>query len=127
MKWRKLGRIFQPDGNYPWMRSHAANPTAEHRGGDLFRVYFSSRDEHNRSSIAWLELDLRRPLEVLRLAERPVVTPGGPGAFDDSGASMGCLVAAPGGARHLYYLGWNLGVTVPWRNSIGLAIAANAD
>jgi hypothetical protein len=26
------------------------------------------------------------------------------------------------GKRYLYYLGWNLGVTVPWRNSIGLAI-----
>jgi hypothetical protein len=127
MRWRKLGRIFQPDGNYPWMRSHAANPVAEHRGADVFRVYFSSRDERNRSSIAWLEIDLRRPLEVLRLAEQPVIAPGTTGAFDDSGASMGCLVAAPGGARHLYYLGWNLGVTVPWRNSIGLAISARAD
>jgi hypothetical protein len=127
MRWRKIGRIFQPRGELPWMRSHAANPAAEHRGGDLFRVYFSSRDGHNRSSIAWLEVDLRRPLDVLRVAEQPVVAPGAPGTFDDSGASMGCLIAAPGGARYLYYLGWNLGVTVPWRNSIGLAVSANAD
>ena len=76
------------------MRSHAANPVAEHRGGDVFRVYFSSRDEHNRSSIAWLEVDLRRPLEVLRVAEQPVVVPGPAGTFDDSGASMGCPVRA---------------------------------
>ena len=127
MKWRKLGRIFQPENNQPWMRSHAANPVAEHRGAELFRIYFGSRDERNRTSIGWLEVDLRRPTQVLRIASRPVVAPGTAGAFDDSGTSMGCLATAPGGARYLYYVGWNLGVTVPWRNSIGLAISAAPD
>ena len=127
MKWRKLGRIFQPENNQPWMRSHAANPVAEHRGGDAFRVYFGSRDDHNRTSIGWLEIDLRRPMQVVRLATQPVLGPGAAGAFDDSGTSMGCLVAAPGGVRYLYYVGWNVAVTVPWRNSIGLAISAGSD
>ena len=27
------------------MRTHAANPFAEHRAGDRFRVYFSTRDD----------------------------------------------------------------------------------
>jgi len=127
MEWRKLGAIFRPDNHHPWMRSHASNPVAEHRGGDLFRIYFGSRDERNRSSIGWVEIDLRRPGQVLRVAERAVVAPGAAGSFDDSGASMGCLVARPDGSRLLYYLGWNLGVTVPWRNSIGLAISPGAD
>jgi len=127
MKWRKLGPIFQPDNRFPWMRSHAANPVAEHRGGDVFRIYFSSRDERNRSSIGWVEIDLRRPAQALRLAQTPVVEPGFAGGFDDSGTSMGCLVTRPDGARLLFYVGWNLGVTVPWRNSIGLALSADAD
>lgn len=109
------------------MRTHASNPVAEHRDGDLFRIYFSSRDERNRSSIAWIEIDLRRPANVLRVADQPLVVPGEAGSFDDSGASMGCLVAMPDGRRFLYYVGWNLAVTVPWRNSIGLAIAVHAD
>jgi hypothetical protein len=123
VKWRKLGPIFQPDGHYSWMRTHAANPVAEHRGADVFRIYFSSRDERNRSSVAWLEIDLRRPAQVLRLGERPVLEPGPAGAFDDSGVSMGCLVAHPGGARFLYYVGWHLETNVPWRNRIGLAVS----
>jgi hypothetical protein len=32
-----------------------------------------------------------------------------------------------GSCRYLYYLGWNLGVTVPWRNSIGLTVSESPD
>jgi hypothetical protein len=94
-----------------------ALPLDDHR----VRVYFSSRDAQKRSSIAWFEIDLERPAELLRMAERPVLEPGEPGLFDDSGTSLGCLVRHQGQLL-LYYVGWNLGVTVPWRNSVGLAI-----
>jgi hypothetical protein len=123
MKWRKLGQVFEPAGDLPWMRSHAANPVAEHRGGDRYRVYFGGRDEHNRSSIGWVEVDLRRPREILARAEHPVLAPGPAGSFDDSGVSMGCLATVPDGRRLLFYLGWNLGADVPWRNRIGLAVS----
>lgn len=123
MRWRKLGLVFCPVDVHDWMRSHAANTVAEHVEGDLFRVYFSTRGENNRSSVGWVDIDLRDPLTVVRVADTPVIGPGRVGTFDDSGASMGCLLRR-GDARYLYYLGWNLGVTVPWRNSIGLAISA---
>ena len=123
LRWHKLGLVFCPDGNFPWMVSHAANPVAEHLGDDRFRVYFSCRDRENRSSIGHVEIDISNPGRILVISEHPVVVPGSAGLFDDSGASMGCL-ARHGSARYLYYLGWNLGTTVPWRNSIGLAISA---
>jgi hypothetical protein len=125
VSWRKLGRVFCPENRRGWMRSHASNPAAEFVGGDVWRVYFSSRDSANRSSVGWVEVDLRRPSEILRISARPVVSPGPAGAFDDSGASMSCLVR-DGGRTMLYYLGWNLGVTVPWRNSIGLAVRGSS-
>lgn len=102
------------------MISHASNPVAEQRGNGLLRVYFSSRDQNNRSSIGWVEIDIREPHKILSLSEKPVLGPGEIGTFNDSGSSMGCLVQK-GDTQFLYYLGWNLGVTVPWRNSIGLA------
>jgi predicted GH43/DUF377 family glycosyl hydrolase len=123
MHWSKLGQVFCPDRVHPWMRSHAANAVAEHRQGDEFRIYFSCRDADNQSSVGWVDVDLDNPTRVIRVAEEPVIGPGRIGAFDDSGASMGWLVRE-GDRRYLYYLGWNLGVTVPWRNSIGLAISA---
>ena len=120
--WRKLGRVFVPDGSRPWMLTHAANPVAEPLGGDDVRVYFGARDADNRAHIGFVDVRLTPAgATVLRVAEEPVVAPGPPGTFDDSGTSMGCLVR-DGDRALLFYLGWNLGVTVPWRNSIGLAV-----
>jgi hypothetical protein len=124
MKWRKLGRVFCPGGEKTWMRSHASNPTAVQIDGDLYRVYFSTRDALNRSSITWVEIDVGRPNSVVRIAEKPVLNPGELGCFDDSGCSIGSLVRK-GGKLLLYYMGWNLCVTVPWRNAIGLAVSSD--
>ena len=126
MKWTKLGMLFCPDRRYSWMRTHAANPVAEWRGGDLFRVYFSSRDDHKRAHIGYVDVDIKNPTEILSVSQEPILVPGVTGLFDDSGVSIGCIVPHQG-RRYLYYLGWNLGVTVPWRNSIGLAISEGVD
>jgi hypothetical protein len=121
MKWRKLGRVFVPAGTTDWMRTHAAVPTAEHLEGDVFRVYFSSRDEANRAHTGYVVIDISRPRDVLEVSSSPVLSPGALGGFDDSGA-MGSWLASHQGRTLLYYIGWNLGVTVPFRNAIGVAV-----
>src|ERR1044072_1537387 len=121
IKWQKLGRFFATDKNHPWMLSHAANPVAEHLYDDVFRLYFSCRDAESRSHIGFAEVNLKPPFQVLAIAEEPLLAPGEVGTFDDSEVSLSCIKQIDG-TKYLYYLGWNLGVTVPWRNSIGLAI-----
>jgi hypothetical protein len=120
VKWKKLGQVFCSVNNFPWMISHATNPVAEHVEQSVYRVYFSCRDAENRSHIASLEFNIHS-LEICAISENPVLRPGPIGGFDDSGVSMSCLAYKQDDAL-LYYVGWNLGVTVPWRNSIGLAI-----
>jgi len=122
VRWRKLGLVYAPDGRRPWARSHAANPVAEPIGGDLFRIYFSTRDDRNRSSIGFIEIDIGQPQRVLREAEEPILGPGELAMFDDSGVSIGCIVPA-GRRRLLYYMGWHLTVAVPWQNALGLAVS----
>src|SRR5262249_8307860 len=122
MKWRKLGRIYAPDGSRPWGRSHAANPVPERVAGDRFRIYFSTRDGENRSSISWIECSLNEPAPNLSEADQPVLAPGELGMFDDSGCSIGCLLPV-GEKRFLYYMGWHLTVRVPWQNALGLAVS----
>jgi hypothetical protein len=121
MRWRKLGHLWAPDGSREWMLTHAANPVVESIEGDLARIYFAGRDARQRSHIGSVEIELRPPFWVARSSVEPVLAPGAVGAFDDSGVVPACVVQV-GQRTLLYYLGWNLGVTVPWRNSIGLAI-----
>lgn len=121
MRWEKLGLVYSPNREHPWMVSHASNPVADPLWDDRFRIYFSTRDNGNRSSVGYVEIRLDRPQDILRVSERPMLSPGKRGCFDDSGVSIGCLITA-GNAKRLYYLGWNLGTTVPFRNSIGLAV-----
>ncbi len=104
------------------MQSHAAVPIAEHIKDDLFRIYFSTRDFKNRSHTAFVIIDINTPQKILQISHFPVLSPGKLGEFDDSGAMATWLVRTEK-HRLLYYIGWNLGVTVPFRNSIGLAIS----
>ncbi len=125
-RWRKLGLVFAPDGSVPWMLTHAANPTAEHLAGDRIRLYFSSRDARSRSSVSFVDINVSDPMTILRHADAPVLAPGDPGTFDDAGISIGCVLAV-GSRRYLYYMGWHLMTSVPFQNTIGLAISDGPD
>lgn len=122
MKWEKQGLIFNVDMISEWMHSHAAIPFAEHIKNDLFRIHFTTRDTKNRSHGAFIDIDITNPKVIINISSEPTVTPGPLGAFDDSGAMPSCLVNYQN-KKFLYYIGWNLGVTVPFRNAIGLAIS----
>lgn len=126
MKWRKLGNIFCPKGDSEWMKTHAAVPFSEHLDGDLFRVYFTSRDVKQQSHTAYIDIDILNPFDILSVSTAPVLTPGSLGEFDDSG-SMACWLTSKDHVDYMYYQGWNLGVTVPFRNSIGLACRSDRE
>lgn len=118
--WKKLGKIFCAEGQSDWLYSHAMIPVAEQVDGDRYRIFFSSRDKHNRGHGGFLEIDMRDPTRVLHIHPDPVLEPGDLGCFDDSGALPNSIVNVDG-RKLLYYTGINLGVTVKIRNSIGLA------
>lgn len=125
MKWKKLGLIFCPSGETEWMQSHAAVPIAEKLDGNIFKIYFSSRDKFNRSYTGYTIIDIEYPNRILELSSKPVLVPGELGEFDDSGA-MATWLASHQGKRFLYYIGWNLGITVPFRNAIGLSVSTGS-
>lgn len=121
MNWIKKGLIFDVENRNDWMNSFATVPFAENIENDLYRIYFSTRDKQNHSSTAFIEIDINDPKKILTISEKPVLNPGELGTFDDSGAMGSCLVNHQD-TQFLYYIGWNEGITVPYRNSIGLAI-----
>ena len=90
------------------------------------RVYFSSRDDQGRSHIGAVDVAPSDNFRVINVEHQPVLSPGEPGHFDDSGVAVGSVVLW-GGVEILYYMGWSLRVTVPWANSIGMATRSSVD
>ena len=101
MKWHRLGHFLPEIPGF----THAALPTF-HDG----RVFFSPRDSENRSHVYYAHFDP----EKLELGY-PVALfgPGRTGGFDDSGCSVSQVTD-----EGVLYMGWNLGVTVPFRNTL---------
>lgn len=120
MKWIKEKNIFTPDKNFYWMNSHAANPFPVLLNNDIFRVYFTCRDNESRSHIGFVDIDFSDSYKIINISKEPILKPGELGIFDDSGVAMGYYILI-NNIPHIYYLGWNLKVTVPWLNTIGLA------
>ncbi|HTA77716.1 MAG TPA: hypothetical protein VK791_11195 [bacterium] len=125
MSWKKLGFIFKPSGNSSWMKTHAAVPFADHIKGDIFKIYFTSRNSKNYSHLASLKINLNSPTKIYDLSQKPLLKPGEPGTFDENGAMLSWIVHNKK-KSYFYYIGWNLGLTIPFRNSMGLAAQLNS-
>lgn len=122
--WRKLGRILRAEGQRPWMHSHTACPVALHLNGDLYRIYFGTRDPKNHPRIGFVEVDLSDPLRVLTISAAPALEPGPPGHFDDNGVYPGCLLEKDG-RLWLYYMGRSNGEAPRYSMAIGLATSVD--
>ena len=122
MKWEKKGLIFAPDDNYEWMVSHAQVPLVDRVDDNTLRIYFGTRDKHNRTVTTYIEVEAEDPSHVSYVHDQPVLGLGELGCFDDCGA-MPSWIVDRGSLKYLYYTGWNTSTTVPYRNSIGLAVS----
>jgi hypothetical protein len=122
MKWIKKGVIFAPDRNFDWMVSHASIPVVDEARSDVLRIYFGTRDGNGRSQTSYIEVEAAQPENVLYIHDRPVLPLGKPGTFDDSGIMPSWIVNHQN-RKYLYYIGWNVRVSVPYHLSIGLAVS----
>ena len=120
MHWIKKGVIFAPDRNYDWMVSHASVPVVDEAREGVLRIYFGTRDQEGRSQTSYIEVDADQPENVLYIHDQPILALGKPGSFDDRGIMPSWIVNYQN-KKLLYYIGWNVSVSVPYHLSIGLA------
>ncbi len=121
MKWIKKGLIFKTEDNYDWMLTHSQVPLVDKISDDVLRIYFGTRDKHNQTVTTFIEVEADNPQKILYVHNKPVIELGNLGCFDDSGV-MPSWIVDDNGKKYLYYTGWNVGLTVPYRNSIGIAV-----
>jgi hypothetical protein len=124
MRWRKLGRLYAANALHPKLHSHAANPLAVHLEGDVFRVFFSGRDQRSRSSVGHVDIDLARR-QVVAYCSEPDFTFGPPGSYYADGVSIGCTYVA-GGCRYMLFMGWHVPPAGHWYGQIGRLLMDDA-
>jgi hypothetical protein len=124
LTWEKKELIITPQPSLSWMRTHAMVPTIYHVHQDLFRVYFSGRDDQNRSHVGYCDVEVHDgEISVLRYSKDPCLSLGELGTFDDNGVTPSCVVDGENNQQHLYYIGWNSGSTTRMSLIAGLAIS----
>lgn len=115
--WRKLGLLYEPQSNHPKLLSHAANPLPVHLEDDVFRVYFSGRDDQNRSSVGAVDIDIARRT-IVRTFNEPFLVHGPAGSFYEAGISIGNCYQV-GSKRYMLFMGWQNPPGAHWRGDIG--------
>jgi hypothetical protein len=121
MPWIRKGQIFDPREHGSWAGSHAQVPTAL-LYADRVRIFYADRNEAGKSFITYVDVDRRNLANVLYYHKRPILPFGAPGTFDDDGL-MPSFALRLDQRIYLYYSGWNRGMTVPYRNSVGIAVS----
>ncbi len=124
MKWEKKGQIFVPNNQYSWVKTHAMLPVADHVKDDLFRVYFSGRDDLNISRTGYVLIDIKDPTTILELSESPIIDIGELGSYDDNGISPTCIITHEN-KKYFYIMGWNKGSKVRAAEVSGLALSTD--
>ncbi|MDT0556020.1 hypothetical protein [Patiriisocius hiemis] len=122
MKWEKKGLIFKPTGEHEWSKSHAQVPFALLLNEKQLRIFYSTRNKDSASSVSFIDVDPKMPSKILYIHQKPVLTKGSPGAYDDSG-TMPSWFLYHEGKLYLYYTGWNKSDIASYRLSIGLAVS----
>ena len=121
--WKKKGLIYKTSDDVWFSKTHAQVPVVlKLAKSELFRVFFATRDIDGKSRVSYVDLSSKDPKYLVKVADSPVLDLGRKGTFDDSGV-MPSWVLEKDGKIYLYYIGWNVRNTIPYHNSVGLAVS----
>ena len=118
-KWKKLGLLYnlQGDNRDPKLASHTANPLPVLLKDDVYRIFFSSRDKTNRSSIGAVDIDIVKRI-VIQEHFQPFFEHGPEGSFYAEGVSIGNCYEVQG-IKYMLFMGWQNLPDEHWRGDIG--------
>lgn len=116
--WEKKGLIYVPNGD-GFFKTHAARPIPYQINDEVLRIYFSSRDSTDTMFPTYIDVDIKNPSRILHINEKPLLNLGRIGTFDDSGVTLGCILAHED-KIFVYYTGWKRRRVVNFELSIGL-------
>lgn len=129
MKWKKLGKIFDPaEYKLPNECVQFSQSPQALVYEDFVRIYFSTRsvDKENGKYLSHIAfVDMQKNLrEVIRISEKTVIQLGSLGCFDEHGI-FPMSVMRHGNSVYGYTCGWSRRTSVSVDTAIGLAISSD--
>ena len=129
-KWKKIGRVFDPSAvpNRYFIKAFAQAPSTI-IFDDFVRVYFSCRPNADFngqyvSYSAFVDLDRKNLMNVLRFSDKPILELGDKGTFDEFGTYPVSVIKKEN-EYWAYYAGWTRCESVPFNVAIGVAVSKN--
>lgn len=122
--WEKKGLIYNVNGEYDWNKSHAQLPIVDIANRGKWRIYYATRNAIGQSTISYIEVQPGCPSKILYVHNSPILPLGKLGTFDESGIMPVAIINFMN-KKYLYYAGWSLKKTIPYHNTIGLAISSD--
>src|SRR5215831_13560313 len=101
MQWRKMGRVYVPDGRRAWATKHAFPPTPFFLADGTLRLYVAFCDDNTVGRLGYVDVDPDNPARVLGISDEPLLDIGAPGAFDENGVVPTSIVRVEN-ALYLY-------------------------
>lgn len=117
MKWKKLGKIFEFQAINEDLLTHTSNPLAVHLKDDVFRVFFSARNEENRSSVGFIDIDILTR-EIKKISNETTFKYGTDESFYSHGVSIGNIYRVDE-KDYILFMGWQIRNGGHWRGDIG--------
>lgn len=126
MKWKKLGKIFDPiDHNLLGLNATFSQSPQAIVFEDFVRIYFSTREQDSSgkflSHVAYVDMD-KHFTKTLGVSKREIIPLGKTGCFDEHGIFPFSPVKV-GNKIYAYTSGWNRKKSVSTDVSVGLAIS----
>jgi hypothetical protein len=122
MEWEKLGNLFEIKPVLPYLNSHATNPVALHLYDDIFRIFFSSRDEYNKSSVSYVDLDIfTHQIHSKEIRPSFIYSPE---SFFSHGISIGNIYEVDA-EKFILFMGWHQRPGQHWYGQIGRLLIIN--
>lgn len=97
--------------------THVANCVPIHKSGDVFRIYFNSRNSENRSSIGAVDIDIVT-MQIVKEVLPPVFEYGPQGSYFEYGVSIGNLYVVDD-ITYMSFMGWQFPEIGHWFGEVG--------
>jgi len=124
-QWKKLGQLFEIQAINEDILTHASNPLAIHLEKDIFRIFFSGRNQENRSSVGYIDIDILTQ-EIKYVANSTTFRYGLDDSFYSHGVSIGNMYSI-GQDDYILFMGWQVRDGGHWRGDIGRLLVENKE